>query len=327
MELAISYSRVPLRDHHVSIFRLHSYRPFQELHASILKYLTRLDHPAPRGYTKGCPVLGGGPGRAVAAVFGDAQAVAFLANILGGTIDVLAYSAALAVVSGTALAGPPYVSDDPEPTDYQHYEIYLFTNGMNARDGTGGASGIDFNYGAAPDLQLTAALPIAYESPTAGSTVANLGNVELAAKYRFLHQAEIGWDVAVFPRVFLPSASARVGETHASLLLPLWLEKDWGSWSTFGGGGCVINRGGDSQDFCQAGWALTRQVLPNLQLGAEIVHQTADKKGGRASTGIGVGLRYDINENLHLLGYAGPGVQNAAQTARYSWYGSVLFTF
>lgn len=239
----------------------------------------------------------------------------------------LACAAILALLSGTAMAGPPYVSDDPEPTDYQHYEIYLFTNGMNARDGTSGAAGIDFNYGGMPDLQLTAVAPIAYASPTAGSIVAGLGNVELAAKYRFLHQSEIGWDVAIFPRVFLPTASARVGARHASLFLPLWLEKDWDKWSAFGGGGCELNRGGGSQNFCQAGWVLTRQILPNLQIGAEIVHQTADTKGGRASTGLGVGVRYDINNNFHLLGYVGPGLQNTAETARYTWYASVLLTF
>lgn len=240
---------------------------------------------------------------------------------------MLACAAILSVVSGTAMAGPPYVSDDPQPTDYQHYEIYLFTNGVNAPDRTTGASGIDFNYGAMPDLQLTAVAPIAYEIPTAGSTAAGLGNVELAAKYRFLHQSQIGWDVAVFPRVFLPSASVRVGERHASFFLPLWLEKDWEKWSTFGGGGCELHRGGGSQDFCQAGWVLTRQVFPNLQLGAEIVHQTADTKGGQASTGLGVGVRYDLNDNFHLLGYVQRGLQNAAKTARYSWYASVLLTF
>src|ERR1700721_1609370 len=83
----------------------------------------------------------------------------------------------LAVVAGTAIAGPPYVSDDPEPTDYQHYEIYLFTDGMTARDGTSGASGVDFNYGGMPDLQLTAVTPVAFDSPTAGSTVAGRGNI------------------------------------------------------------------------------------------------------------------------------------------------------
>ncbi len=255
--------------------------------------------------------------------------MAVFPKILGNVTrrGILACAAVLGLMSGTAMAGPPYVSDDPEPTDYQHYEIYLFTDGMNARDGTSGASGIDFNYGAAPNLQLTAVAPIAYESPTVDGTAAGLGNIELAAKYRFVHQAEIGWDVAVFPRVFLPSASAVVGTRHTSLLLPIWLERDWGNWSTFGGGGCVINRGAGSRDFCQASWALARQLLPDLQLGAEIVHQTADTKGGHASTQVGVGLRYDLSDTYHLLAYVAPGLKNTGETARCSWYASVLFTF
>ena len=238
--------------------------------------------------------------------------------------------ARLAVLSGlaeTAIAGPPYVSDDPQPTDTRHYEIYLFAGGTEGRDGTSGATGVDFNYGAAPNLQLTAVIPIAYDKPSDERSASGLGNIELAAKYRFLHQADLGWDVAFFPRVTLPSASAQVGDTHTLLLLPLWLQRDAGRWSTFGGGGCVINRGGDSRDYCLAGWALTRQVIPNLQLGAEIVHQTPDSRDGRASTGVGAGMLYDVNKNYHLLAYAGPGLQNAAVTGRYSWYASILLTF
>jgi hypothetical protein len=67
-----------------------------------------------------------------------------------------------------------------------------------------------------------------------------------------------------------------------------------------------------------AGWALARQVLPDLKLGAEIVHQTPDTKGGKASTGI---------DTYHLLAYLGPGLQNTAATSQYSWYASILFTF
>lgn len=55
------------------------------------------------------------------------------------------------------------MSDDPEPTDYKHFEIYTFNNGTNTGGGTGGETGIDFNHGAAPDLQLTATLPAGYE--------------------------------------------------------------------------------------------------------------------------------------------------------------------
>jgi Putative MetA-pathway of phenol degradation len=231
------------------------------------------------------------------------------------------------VLPAAVLAGPPYVSDDPEPTDYQHYEIYLFDQAGGGHAGVNGSYGIDFNYGAMPDLQLTAVLPVVYEREANGISSSGVGNIELAAKYRFLHKEDFGWDVAFFPRVSVPSVSNRVGDQHASLQLPLWLEHDADPWSTFGGGGCEINHGDDAKDFCLLGWALTRQITPHLQLGAEIVSQSADTKEGRATTQIGAGMRYDLNENLHVLAYAGPGLQNIAETQRYAWYTSLLLTF
>ena len=242
-------------------------------------------------------------------------------------LRILAGLILMSSLATSVVAGPPYVTDDAEPTDFHHFEIYLFNQGTHIRGETETESGIDFNYGAGPNLQLTATLPVVVESPEADDSVSGVGNIELAAKYRFLHQSSTGFDVAVFPRIFLPAGSSKTGARHVSLLLPIWMEHDWGSWSTFGGGGCTINRGGDSQDFCQASWALAKMVQPKLQLGAEILHQTADTKGGLATTAFGAGLRYDISDNLHLLAYGNGGVQNSAETDRYSWYGSILFTF
>jgi len=230
-------------------------------------------------------------------------------------------------LSQGAAAGPPFQADDPEPTDYEHFEIYAFANGAVARDRTDGESGIDFNYGATPDLQLTAVLPLGFSSPEIGPGAVSLGRVELASKFRVAHQQDLGIDVAFLPRVFLPAASPEVGERHVSLLLPIWIEKDWGKWSVFGGGGCVLNRSTDTQSFCLTGWTVTRQVLPNLLLGAEIFHQTADTKGGRATTSVGAGFKYDLSENYHLLGYLAPTIESASATNRYVWYGSVLWTF
>ncbi|HET7593311.1 MAG TPA: hypothetical protein VFK00_09935, partial [Rhodanobacteraceae bacterium] len=138
-----------------------------------------------------------------------------------------------ALLSLPALAGPPYITDDPEPTGTGHYEIYFFSEGASARDGREGSAGIDFNYGAADNLQLTATLPIAWSAVAGGST-AGIGNIELAAKYQFLHQRGAGVDAAFFPRVFLPAAPSVVAEDHASLLLPLWLQRSWGAWTVFG---------------------------------------------------------------------------------------------
>jgi hypothetical protein len=223
-----------------------------------------------------------------------------------------------------ALAGPPYLSDDPIATDHQHFEIYALGAGEHTRDGDAGAIGIDFNYGATPDLQLTAVFPVEYERPHRGSLSGGVGNIELAAKFRVLHQESVGWDVAIFPRVFLPSASENFGAQHASLLIPIWIGRDMGGWSTFGGGGCELNEGGDDQNFCLVGWALTRAVSPQLRVGGEVFHQTADTRGGDASTSLGVGATYDLSPNHHLLGYLSRDVSGAERT---SWYTSILFTF
>jgi hypothetical protein len=53
-----------------------------------------------------------------------------LLSSLGATV--------LVVLARPAVAGPPFVSDDPEPTPYHQFEIYTFNSGTNMRDGTGG---------------------------------------------------------------------------------------------------------------------------------------------------------------------------------------------
>ena len=241
-------------------------------------------------------------------------------------LRIMSIALTAAALTTPVFAGPPFVSDDPQPTPYKSWEIYSFTSGTNTRDGTAGEAGLDLNYGAAPDLQLTATLPAGFESATGGKFRTGLSNIELAAKYRFIHQADWGWDVAVFPRVFLPSVSA-VGDRNPSLLLPLWVQRDLGQgWSTFGGGGCLLAGVGSSQDACMAGWVLTRDLAKNLHVGAELFHQTGNA-AAPATTSLGVGVTYDLNDTYHLLGYVRRGLQNTAETDRVSWYTGVLFTF
>jgi hypothetical protein len=70
---------------------------------------------------------------------------------------------------------------------------------------------------------------------------------------------------------------------------------------------------------------VTYQLLPKLQVGVELFHQTADGSGNPATSSLELGARYDINETY--LGYIRRGIQNANETDEYSWYASVLFTF
>lgn len=222
-----------------------------------------------------------------------------------------------------AWAGPPYLTDDPVPTDFRHYEIYAFGAGTLTPGGADSELGIDFNYGAAPNLQLTFEMPFA--SAATGAT--GLGNIVLAAKYRFLTQEGIGLDVAFFPHLILPSVSSLVGDRQMSLFLPIWAQRDFGAWNIFGGGGCTLNHTRFSNNFCEAGLAVTRKVTEELRLGAEIFHSGAEEPGGKPSTALGFGLTWDMDGNHHFLAYWGPNLFHRTENGRSNFYAALLFTF
>jgi len=69
-----------------------------------------------------------------------------------------------------SLAGPPYVTDDPEPTDTGHWENYLYTETAHVAGQTvRPEAGIEINYGAFADTQLTWSLPLT-PNPGPGGT-------------------------------------------------------------------------------------------------------------------------------------------------------------
>jgi hypothetical protein len=77
----------------------------------------------------------------------------------------------------TLWAGPAYFTDDPVPPDERHFEIYAFADGLRNSGGTSSDLGIDFNYGGARDLQLTAVFPVSNERPRGARSATGLGNI------------------------------------------------------------------------------------------------------------------------------------------------------
>lgn len=212
----------------------------------------------------------------------------------------------LAAAAGPAFAGPPYQTDDPETTDLHHWEIYSFVDLDGRRSDIEGAAGFDLNYGARKDLQLTATLPAAFIHAARSGWHAGRGDLELAAKYRFVDDDKSGWQAAVFPRVILPTAADRLGGTRTRLLLPAWVQKDIGNTSVFGGAGYEINPGSGNRDFWQAGIAVTHDFSDRLQLGTEISWQSADSSDAHSTTGVDVGLIRKLGGPFSLLMAAGP---------------------
>lgn len=210
------------------------------------------------------------------------------------------------IIPTAALAGPPFMTDDPEPTETGHWEIYGPLVEIEGRGDTfGGATGVEVNYGAAPDLQITAGLPVGFEHDNTGWHWGR-GDLELSAKYRFYHDEAAGLSVAAFPGVTLPTASNGMGNGKVTALLPVWLQKDSGNWSLFGGGGYAINPGAGNRDYWTGGVAVTRQIDDRLLLGVEADRQGPDAVGGRAATSLGVGAIYQLKAPFRILAAGGP---------------------
>jgi hypothetical protein len=241
-------------------------------------------------------------------------------------LAILAAGAALALAT-SAWAGPPYTTDDPEPTPTGHIEDRLFFDGMQTPGLTSGQTGLDLNWGAAKDLQLTLLLPLDYQNG-AGSTRGGAGNIQLSAKYRFLHQSDHSWvpDVAVFPEVILPTQARAFGPARVGLYFPVWLQKDFGPWSTFGGAGWTYNPGPGNRNFTLAGWAVTRQVSKTLNLGVEAYHQTGQTVGAKALTVVAAGAVWQFSQHFALMASAGPGVQADKSAGQGVFYIALQFT-
>jgi hypothetical protein len=234
--------------------------------------------------------------------------------------------------SSRSYAGPPFITDDPEPVELGHWEEYVFSAATHVQGDTSGTlAGTEVNYGAARNLQLHVIVPLAFDSPSVGGMHVGLGDTELGAKYRFVTPSEKDWwpQIAVFPLVEVPTGDAArgLGGGKTRVYLPVWLQKDFGPWTTYGGGGYWINPGRGNRNYWFAGWLVQRQVTKHLALGAEVFHQTADKIDDKSSMGFNVGGIYDIIEHYHLLLSAGRGLKNATNSNEFSYYIAIQKTF
>jgi hypothetical protein len=229
------------------------------------------------------------------------------------------------IMPGPALAGPPFLTDDPEPVAYQHWEIDTFSQGVRARNNTSGVlPGADINYGALPDVQLHIIVPMAFNATSGQPFHYGYGDTELGVKYRFIHENKESWwpEVGVYPFLEAPTGDAHrnlgAGETRE--FLPVWAQKNFDNWQTYGGGGYWNNPGAGNRNYWFFGWVLQRKITEALTFGGELFHQTATTVDGSDSSGFNLGGTYDFSANYHLLFSAGRGIQNAAGTNQFSYY-------
>ena len=224
-------------------------------------------------------------------------------------------------------AGPPFRTDDPETVKYQHWEFYFATQYANDKDGLSGtAPHLELNYGVAPDVQLHLIAPAAFDKPRGAPALYGPGDLELGVKYRFIQEGEYSPMVGTFPILHLPTGNQNrgLGNGEAQLFLPIWLQKSWGPWTSYGGGGYWLNPGAGNQNYWYTGWLIQREITKWLAVGGEIFYQTPPTRDGEYQTGYNLGAIVSFTDNHHFIFSAGSDIRGPNL---FSFYAAYLLTW
>lgn len=217
-------------------------------------------------------------------------------------------------------AGPPFLTDDPDPIEYRTFEAIPNYSLDRASDGeTFLAPGLDFNYGFAPDMHLNIGPGFVHTLPDGGPSEQGFGDTRIALKWRFVHESEEGPEIAIYPAVELPtgSASKGLGNGQAWYQFPLWLEKSWGKWTSYGGGGWTLNRAPGQHDYFYGGWLAQRQITDALFLGGEVYSQGSTGVGVPGYTALNVGGGYSFDKHATLIFSGGHSFAGASHLFAY----------
>lgn len=234
-----------------------------------------------------------------------------------------------------AWAGPPFQTDDPEPIDFRHYEFYTFatSDGTPIETDTA-APAVEFNWGALPNVHLHIIISAAAILPSNNAQFApagigpneyGLGDIETGIKYRFVQETKHRPMIGTFTMFELPSGSARrglgVGKTWYKV--PIWAQKSFGPWTTYGGvGETVINVPG-YRNFTYGGWLIQRDIGKKMTLGTEVFSHGAEGQATpqtKSATLVDVGGYYKFRDPGFQLLFA-YGRTAAGQTENYAYVG------
>lgn len=223
----------------------------------------------------------------------------------------------------SVMAGPPFRTDDPEPVDYHHWEVYGASQILSSEDGVSGtAPHVEVNFGIFPQMQIHLIVPLAFTHPRTGASAYGPGDIELGLKYRIINETPIVPQISAFPLVEIPTGNAAkgLGAGNPQVFLPLWVQKSWGSWTTYGGSGYLINISPHSANSWFVGWEAQHDFSDILTMGAEAFSTVFPSRGSENEFGFNIGAIVNFTDNHHLLLSAGRDIVGHNDLFLYAAY-------
>jgi hypothetical protein len=200
-------------------------------------------------------------------------------------------------------AGPPFVTDDPEPPPPGGWEINVpfileRTPGKMEMD----APLFDLNYGL-PNVQLKLEFPIKIVHEDGDGTAGGAGDLLLGVKWRFFNKEQSQFQLGTYPQVLLPTGDqARgLGEGRPAFVFPVVAQKSWEKWTLYGDVGFWWQTAAETRNYVYAGAVLEREINERLTFGAELFGNSPKERGSRSDVAFNLGGTWKLSKHANLL--------------------------
>jgi Putative MetA-pathway of phenol degradation len=200
-------------------------------------------------------------------------------------------------------AGPPFVTEDPEPPPPGGWEINVpFIIERTPGETDMNTPLFDLNYGL-PNIQLKLEIPVEVIHDDSDGTVGGAGDLLLGVKWRFLNNERSQFQLGTYPQVLVPTGdhSRSLGRGGCAFLLPLIAQKNWDKWTLYGNVGYWWQAGAENRDYVYAGAVLEREINEQLTLGVELFGNSPKERGVHSELAFNVGGSWKLNKHLNLL--------------------------
>jgi hypothetical protein len=202
-----------------------------------------------------------------------------------------------------SFAGPPFGTDDPETVKYKHWEYYISSlNESQFGVWSGTSPHFEINYGLINNVQVHLLLPMNYNYSKSQGSKFGYADTEFGIKFRFIQETDNSPQIGVFPIVEIPTVkNSEFSTGRTKIFLPVWAQKSFGKFTTYGGAGYWINPGSDNKNWIFAGWEMQYDISSKLTLGGELYYHTADTRDSKSATGFNIGGSINTSEKFHII--------------------------
>jgi hypothetical protein len=211
-----------------------------------------------------------------------------------------------------AETGPPFLTDDPEPVQFRHWEYYVSSmNTYQQKVWSGTLPHFEVNYGIIRNVQIHLLMPVNYNYIQHEGVKFGYADTEFGIKYCFVQETENSPQVGIFPIVQIPTAkNSEFGNGRAQFFFPVWVQKSWDKLTTYGGAGYQVNPGKGNKNFLFTGYEIQYDFSPVITLGGELYYHTPGESQGKSVFAFNIGGSLNMSSKAHIIFSMGHSLAN-----------------